>query len=181
MKTWKRALTKQYEQIRKENDSNKEFYHHEREQLQVKMQLTIESQQSELFKKEQAAYALAESHKRLQGHNAQLEKERVAALEKAEEAESRRVKEVAELNSKLSQLTIEKENKEAAVQRAYEKAFPEADFEWFARRLKWAEAAVAAEAAGQPEPELEESEEEGEGGEEEDEDEDAGAAADDVA
>ena len=168
MKAWKRGLTKQYEQLRKENDSNKEFYHHEREQLQVKMQLTIESQQSELFKKEQAAYALAESHQKLQNYNSKLEKERDEAVKKAEEAESSRTREVAELTSKLDQLKVEKENKEAAIQRAYEKAFPEADFEWFARRLNWAETAVAAEAVGQPTPELEESEEEGDEEEEED-------------
>ena len=163
--------------LRKENDSNKEFYHHEREQLRVKMQLTIESQASELFKKEKAAYALAESHQKLQGYNAQLEKERDEAVKRAEEVESSRTREVAELTSKLSQLNIEKENKEAAVQRAYEKAFPEADFEWFARRLNWAETAIAAEAIGQPVPELEESEEDGE----EEEEEDANATPTDAA
>ena len=163
MKAWKRALTKQYEQLRKENDSNKEFYHHEREQLQVKMQLTIESQQSELFKKEQAAYALAESHKKLQGYNARLEKERDEAVKKSEEAESSRAREVAKLIEKLGRMEVEMTNKDTTVRRAYERAFPDADFEWFERRLKWAGAAVAAEAAGQPEPELEESEEEDEG------------------
>ena len=177
MKAWKRGLTKQYEQLRKENDSNKEFYHHEREQLQVKMQLTIESQQSELFKKEQAAYAMAESHKKLQGYNDRLEKERDEAMKKAEEAESSRAKEVDELTRRLSQVEVEVGNKDAAIKKAYEKAFPDVDFEWFERRIKWAEAAVAAEAAGQPEPELEESEEEAEG----EEDEDVEATPDDAA
>ena len=47
---------------------------------------------------------------------------------------------------------------ELVIRRAYESAFPDADYDWFNRRLLWADAAVAAEAIGQSAPEMEESE-----------------------
>ena len=77
-------------------------------------------------------------------------------MKNAEESESARSREVAELTDKVGRMSIEVQNKELAVKKAYETTFPDADYEWFARRLKWDEA------ASQPVSDLEESEDEGE-------------------
>ena len=133
------------------------------------MQQTIDAQAAEMTKREQASNSLLTSYKEMMVIKDTAVQERDEALRKvtemecqAKEAADMRTK-VAALTAKLARVKVESFKEGAAsmrpvIRRAYEKAFPDADYDWFDRRLLWADVAVAAEAIRQSAPEMEESE-----------------------